>query len=111
MHSRRQQEEVYTERAAQIQTRQKERQLQQEKEMMFAQLWEADRLAKEQHENMQAQRQRESNLDQLASLRTQMEAAEQHRLHVKQLKDEEAQLLVHLSHWTTSQPLSLIIFL
>lgn len=63
--------------------------------MLFAQLWEGDRLAKEQRENLKAQRQRENNLQQLAFLRIQMEAAEQQRLQAKLLKDEEAQLLVH----------------
>lgn len=94
MQTRRQQDEVCTERAAQIQTRREERQLQQEEEMLFAQLWEGDRRAKEQRENLQVQRQRENNLQQLAFLRSQMEAAEQQRLQAKQLKDEEAQLLV-----------------
>ncbi|KAF4077462.1 hypothetical protein AMELA_G00208520 [Ameiurus melas] len=93
VYMRRQLDEVCTERAAQIQTQREERQLQQEEEMLFAQLWEGDRLAKEQRENLQAQRQRENNLQQLAVLRIQMEAAEQQRLQAKQLKEEEAQLL------------------
>ncbi|XP_053504914.1 cilia- and flagella-associated protein 53 isoform X2 [Ictalurus furcatus] len=93
MYTRRQLDEVCTERAAQIQTQREERQLQQEEEMLFAQLWEGDRLAKEQRENLQAQRQRENNLQQLAVLRSQMEAAEQQKLQAKQLKEEEAQLL------------------
>ncbi|XP_026794611.3 cilia- and flagella-associated protein 53 [Pangasianodon hypophthalmus] len=93
MHTRRQQEEVCTERAAQIQTRLEEHRLQQEEDKLFAQLWEGDRLAKEQRENLQAQRQKENNLQQLAFLRIQIEAAEQQRLQAKQLQDEEAQLL------------------
>lgn len=97
---RRHQEEVCTERAAQIQMRQEEHRLQQEEEMLFAQLWEGDRLAKEQRENLRAQRRRENNLEQLSFLRTQMEAAEQQRLQAKQLKEEEAQLLVHC-YWKT----------
>ncbi|KAI5622478.1 cilia- and flagella-associated protein 53, partial [Silurus asotus] len=91
--TRRQLEEVYTERAAQIQTRQEERQMQLEEEMKYAQLWEEDRLAKERYEDLHAQSQREKNLEQLAFLHSQMEAAEQHRLQEKQLKNEEAQLL------------------
>lgn len=94
MHTHQQNEEVCAERAAQIQTRQEARQLQQEEEMLFAQLWEGDRLAKEQRQNLQAQRQRENNLQQLAFLRSQMEAVAQQSLQAKQLKDEEAQLLV-----------------
>lgn len=95
MYMRRQLDEVCTDRAAQIQTQREQRQLQQEEEILFAQLWEGDRLAKEQRENLQAQRQRENNLQQLAVLRSQMEAAEQQKLQAKQLKEEEAQLLVH----------------
>ncbi|KAK3523928.1 hypothetical protein QTP70_016738 [Hemibagrus guttatus] len=93
VHTRRLQDQVYTERAAQIQSRREESRLQQEEEMLFAQLWEGDRLAKEQRENLQAQHQRENNLQQLAFLRIQMEAAEQQKLQAKQLEDEEAQLL------------------
>lgn len=100
MHTRWQQDEVCTERAAQIQTSQVERQLQQEEEMLFVRLWEEDRLAKEHRENLQAQRHRENNLQHLAFLRIQMEAKEQQKLQAKQLKDEEAQLLVHCC-WKT----------
>lgn len=98
MHTRRHQDQVYTERAAQIQSRREESRLQQEEEMLFSQLWVGDRLAKEQRENLQAQRQRENNLQQLAFLQIQMEATEQQKLQAKQLKDEEAQLLVHLEN-------------
>lgn len=98
MHTRRHQDQVNTERAAQIQSRREESRLQQEEEMLFAQLWEGDRLAKEQRENLQAQSQRENNLQQLAFLHIQMEATEQQKLQAKQLKDEEAQLLVHLEN-------------
>lgn len=62
--------------------------------MLFAQLWEGDRLAKEQRENVKAQLMRERNLHQVSFLRSQIEAAERQRLQAKQLKDEEAQLLV-----------------
>lgn len=103
MQMRQHQDEVCTERAAQIQTRREERQLQQEEEMLFAQLWEKDRQAKEQREDLKVQRQKENNLQQLAFLHIQMEAAEQQRLQAKQLKEEEAQLLVHLEH--TNLPL------
>ncbi|KAK2827299.1 hypothetical protein Q7C36_018225 [Tachysurus vachellii] len=93
MQMRQHQDEVCTERAAQIQTRREERRLQQEEEMLFAQLWEKDRQAKEQREDLKVQRQKENNLQQLAFLHIQMEAAEQQRLQAKQLKEEEAQLL------------------
>ncbi|KAL7844253.1 hypothetical protein SRHO_G00227920 [Serrasalmus rhombeus] len=91
--TRRRQDEVCRERAAQIRSREEKRHLHQGEEMLFAQLWESDRLAKEERENQQAQRQRESNFQTLAFLQAQMEAAEQQRLQAKQLKEEEAQIL------------------
>ncbi|KAI4900511.1 hypothetical protein NFI96_020142, partial [Prochilodus magdalenae] len=91
--TRRRQDEVFRERAAQIRTRDEARRLHQGEEMLFAQLWESDRQAKEERENHQAQRQRESNFQTVAFLKAQMEVAEQQRLQAKQLKEEEAQLL------------------
>ncbi|XP_072518160.1 cilia- and flagella-associated protein 53 [Salminus brasiliensis] len=91
--TRRRQDEVCRERAAQIRTREEARRLHQDEEMLFAQLWENDRLAKEERENQEAQRQRESNSHTLAFLRDQIEAAEQQKQQAKQLKDEEAKLL------------------
>ncbi|XP_041753770.2 cilia- and flagella-associated protein 53 [Coregonus clupeaformis] len=91
--TRRRQDEICTERAAQLRTRLVAQRQKEEEEQLFAQLWESDRRAKEEREGQEAQRQRESNLQQLAYLRVQMEAAEQQREQAKQLKEEEAQLL------------------
>lgn len=92
--TRRRQNEICTERAAQLCTRQVTQRQKEEEEQLFAQLWESDRQAKEEREGQDAQRQRQSNLQQLVYLRVQMEAAEQQREQAKQLKEEEALLLV-----------------
>ncbi|XP_026859664.2 cilia- and flagella-associated protein 53 isoform X2 [Electrophorus electricus] len=91
MHRR--QGEVCAERATQIRTQEETSRLRREEELLFAQLWENDRLAKEERNNHEVQRQQESNLQQLAFLRAQMEAVKQQRLQAKHLKEEEAQLL------------------
>ncbi|XP_076836202.1 cilia- and flagella-associated protein 53 [Brachyhypopomus gauderio] len=90
---RRRQDEVCAERAEQIRTREETCRQHREEELLFAQLWENDRLAKEQRNNQETQRRRESSLQQVAFLRAQTEAAEQQRLRAKQLKEEESQLL------------------
>lgn len=82
------------ERAAQLQTRKELRQHQQDEEKLFAELWEADRQAKEERESQQLQRQQHKNMEQMDLLRTQIETAEQQRQQAKQLKEEEARLLV-----------------
>ncbi|KAF4098578.1 cilia- and flagella-associated protein 53 [Onychostoma macrolepis] len=90
---RRRQDEVCTERAAQIRTKEEVQRMQQEENRLFAQMWESDRLAKEEHHNQDVQRQRENNLQQKEYLQAQMETTEQQRIQAKQLKQEEAQLL------------------
>lgn len=89
----RRQDEVCTERAAQICTRREAQQMQQDEDRLFDKLWESDRLAKEERENQELQRQRHNNLQQVAFLQAQMETAEQQRIRAKQLKEEEAELL------------------
>ncbi|KAG9265593.1 cilia- and flagella-associated protein 53 [Astyanax mexicanus] len=89
----RRRDEICRERAAQIRTRDEARRLHKDEEMLFANLWENDRLAKEQREIQEAQRQRESNFHTLAFLQDQMMAAEQQRQQAKQLKEQEAKLL------------------
>lgn len=92
--TRHRQDEICTERAAQIRSREEARQMRQEEDRMFVQMWESDRLAKEERESRELQRKRQSNLEQVAFLQAQMETAEQQRIRAKQLKEEEAQLLV-----------------
>ncbi|XP_051960807.1 cilia- and flagella-associated protein 53 [Xyrauchen texanus] len=90
---KRRQDEVCTERAAQIRTQEEMRRMQQEEDRLFVQMWESDRFAKEERDNQEVQRQRENNLQQVAFLQAQMEMAEQQRTQAKQLKEEESLLL------------------
>lgn len=80
--------------AAQMRSKGEQRQQQQEEERLFAELWEADRLAKEEKEAQKVQRQQERNMEQLTVIKSQMEAAEQHRQDLKRLKEEEGRLMV-----------------
>lgn len=80
--------------AAQMRSKGEQRQQQQEEERAFAELWEADRLAKEEKEVQKVQRQQERNMEQLIVIKSQMEAAEQQRQDLKRLKEEEARLMV-----------------
>lgn len=91
--TKRRQDEVCTERESQIRTKEEVRRMQQEEDRLFTQMWESDRLAKEERHNQEAQRQKENNLQQKAFLQAQMEMAEEQRIRAKQLKQEEAQLL------------------
>lgn len=94
MQMKRRQDEVCTERESQIRTKEEVRRMREEEDRLFAQMWESDRQAKEERHNQEIQRQRENNLQQKTFLQTQMETAEQQRVRAKQLKQEEAQLLV-----------------
>ncbi|XP_062334749.1 cilia- and flagella-associated protein 53 [Osmerus eperlanus] len=92
--SKRIQDEVCAERAAQLTMREEAWRQQEEEERLFAELWEGDRLAKEERESRDAEKQRRMNLQQVEYLRVQMEAVEQQRGQARQLKEEEAQLLL-----------------
>ncbi|KAL0162758.1 hypothetical protein M9458_042154, partial [Cirrhinus mrigala] len=83
---KRRQDEVCTECAAQVRTKEEVQRMQQEEDRL-------DRQAKEERHNQEIQRQRENNLQQKTFLQTQIEMTEQQRIQAKQLKQEEAQLL------------------
>ncbi|KAF1387472.1 hypothetical protein PFLUV_G00079270 [Perca fluviatilis] len=91
--SQRREQQVCLERAAQLESRQQQRQRQRQEEQLFAELWEADRRAKDQKEEQEAQRRQNRNLQTLDAIRTQMEAAEQQRQKHKELREEEAALM------------------
>lgn len=61
---------------------------------MVHELLESDRRAKEEHEAQVVQRRRQRDLQQLDFIRTQMEEAEQQRQQLRQLREEEAALMV-----------------
>uniref|UniRef100_A0A8C9S6G3 Cilia- and flagella-associated protein 53 n=1 Tax=Scleropages formosus TaxID=113540 RepID=A0A8C9S6G3_SCLFO len=83
---------VCAERAVQLRNREEAKQQQLEDERLFAQLWEADRKAKEKREEREVQQQQRANRKQQDFLRVQMEEAEEKRVQTWQLKEEEAQL-------------------
>lgn len=87
-------QQVSLELAAQMRSKGEQRQQQQQEERVFAELWEADRRAKEEREVQRVQRQQERNMEQLTVIKSQMEAAEQQRQDLKRLKEEEARLMV-----------------
>lgn len=87
-------QQVSLELAAQMRSKGEQRQQQQQEERVFAELWEADRRAKEEREAQRVQRQQERNMEQLTIIKSQMEAAEQQRQDLKRLKEEEARLMV-----------------
>lgn len=82
------------ERAAQVRSCQEQLQLQEQEEKMFDELWEADQRAKEEREAQRVWRQQQRNAEQLDFIKSQMEAAEQQRQQHKELREEEARLMV-----------------
>lgn len=66
---------------------------------MFDELWEADRRAKEERETQRVQRQQTRNLQQLDFIRSQMEAAEQQTQKQRELREEEASLMVCIDYY------------
>ncbi|XP_035523310.1 cilia- and flagella-associated protein 53 [Morone saxatilis] len=91
---RRQEQQVCAERAAQVSGRQERLQLQQREDETFDRLWEADRRAKEQREAERVQRKQQSDRQQLDFIRTQIDTAEQQRQQQRQLRQEEATLML-----------------
>ncbi|XP_063815305.1 cilia- and flagella-associated protein 53 [Pseudophryne corroboree] len=92
--SRLHQNEVCTERMAQLVLKEELERQRTKEEALYAELWEKDRLAKVEHEEKKTQRQTELNREMLDVLQTQRGAAEAQRAEEKRLKEEEAQLLV-----------------
>ncbi|XP_066568300.1 cilia- and flagella-associated protein 53 [Amia ocellicauda] len=91
--TRRRQDEVCSERMAQLSLKEQVRRQKEEEDHLFAHLWERDRQAKEEREGRDALQQRERNREMVDFLQVQMAAAEEQRLQAKLLKEEEAQLL------------------
>ncbi|XP_075049846.1 cilia- and flagella-associated protein 53 [Mixophyes fleayi] len=92
--SRIHQNEVCTERMAQLALKEELERQKMKEENLFAELWEKDRLAKVEHEERKSQRQTELNREMLDVLQAQRGASEAQRAEEKRLKEEEAQLLV-----------------
>ncbi|XP_040277026.1 cilia- and flagella-associated protein 53 [Bufo bufo] len=88
------QNEVCTERMAQLALKEELERQKKEEDMLFAELWEKDRLAKVEHEEKKTQQQMELNREMVDVLQAQRAAAEAQRMEEKRLKEEEAHLLV-----------------
>ncbi|KAM9329687.1 cilia- and flagella-associated protein 53 [Gastrophryne carolinensis] len=93
LRSRVHQNEVCTERRAQLALKEELERQRKEEENLFAELWERDRLAKVENEEKKTQRQMELNRETLDVLQAQRAASEAQRQEEKRLKDEEARLL------------------
>uniref|UniRef100_A0A8C5LLQ3 Cilia- and flagella-associated protein 53 n=1 Tax=Leptobrachium leishanense TaxID=445787 RepID=A0A8C5LLQ3_9ANUR len=85
--------EVCTERMAQLVLKEELNRQRKEEEDLFVQLWEKDRLAKEERETKDSQKQRERNREMLDVLQAQRAASDAQKMEEKRLKEEEAQLL------------------
>uniref|UniRef100_A0A7N6B1Y0 Trichohyalin-plectin-homology domain-containing protein n=1 Tax=Anabas testudineus TaxID=64144 RepID=A0A7N6B1Y0_ANATE len=92
--SRRREQQVSVERAAQVRSRQELQLLRQQEEKLFDELWDSDRRAKEERERQREQRQEQRNKEQLDVLKSQVEAAKLRRQKEKELREEDAHLLV-----------------
>ncbi|XP_053313939.1 cilia- and flagella-associated protein 53 [Spea bombifrons] len=87
------QNEVCTERKAQLVLKEELNRQRKEEDNLFAQLWEKDRMAKVEREEKDTQRQKELNREMLDVLQAQRAAAEAQKMEGKRLKEEEARLL------------------
>ncbi|XP_067903360.1 cilia- and flagella-associated protein 53 isoform X2 [Heterodontus francisci] len=85
--------ELVKDRQAQIEFNKKLQNQQKEEEQIFDELWEKDRLAKEERAEKEMKEQSEKQQEALAGLQEQMAEANAKRLDQKRLKQEEAQLM------------------
>ncbi|XP_068609279.1 cilia- and flagella-associated protein 53 [Brachionichthys hirsutus] len=90
--SQRAEQQVCSERSAQVRSRQEQLRRRRQEERMFDELWEADWRAKEEREAQRAEGRQQRNLQQLDSIRNQMEAGEEERRRQQKLREEESKL-------------------
>ena len=100
--SKRNLDEIFTERQQQLKFKDDKKYQDAEVEQFYADLWEKDRVAKIQKEEIQAEEQMERNKEMLEVLQLQNAANEKKREEEKQLKQMEAEWLVCL-HLLTLQ--------
>lgn len=82
------------EQRALVKMRQELLQAERREDGMFHQMWEADARAKEEQEAKRVRGQRQRDMEQLDILTRQMEAAQQQRQKLKELKEENGSLRV-----------------
>lgn len=73
----------------------------QQEDRMFHEMWEADVRAKKEREAQRVQEQRQRDMEQLDILTSQMEAAQQQRQKLKELKEENGGLRVCTFYFCT----------
>lgn len=92
--SRRREQELHAEQRALVKLRQELLRAEQQEDKMFQEMWEADVQAKDEREARRVREQHQRDMEQLAVLTSQMEAAEQQRRELKELKEEHSRLRV-----------------
>lgn len=92
--SRRREQELHVEQRALVKMRQELLRAERREDRLFHQMWEADVRAKEEREAERVQGQRQRDMEQLDALMRQMEAAQQQRQRLKDLKEENGSLRV-----------------
>lgn len=92
--SRRLEQELHAEQRALVKLRQELLRAEQQEDKMFQEMWEADVRAKDEREARRVREQRQRDMEQLAVLTSQIEAAEQQRRELKELKEEHSRLRV-----------------
>lgn len=99
--SRRREQELHVEQRALVKMRQELLRAEQQKDRMFHEMWEADVRAKEEREAQRVQEQHQRDMEQLDILTSQMEAAQQQRQKLKELKEENGSLRVCTLYFCT----------
>ncbi|XP_053730021.1 cilia- and flagella-associated protein 53-like isoform X1 [Synchiropus splendidus] len=88
---------VSADRAGQLRSRKEQLERLRQEDDMFNRLWAADGRAKEERERQRVQKEQERGEELMKELKMQMEASEEQRRRDRELKEEEAHLLVRLS--------------
>lgn len=91
---RRREQQLHVEQRALVKMRQELLRAEQQEGRMFHEMWEADVRAKEEREAGRVQGQRQRDMEQMDVLTNQMDAAQQQRQKLKELKEENGSLRV-----------------
>ncbi|KAM9801255.1 LOW QUALITY PROTEIN: cilia- and flagella-associated protein 53 [Neosynchiropus ocellatus] len=97
-------QDVSADRAGQLRSRQQQLERLRQEDQMFDRLWAADGRAKEERERQRAQQEQQRGEELMKELKMQMEASEEQRRRDRELKEEEALLLVRPSARPPARP-------
>ena len=92
--SQRHRDEIFADREEQVRRKEATKREERHVDRMYADLWEADKRAKERREEMEAAAKRDRNQEMVKVLEIQMAALDVQRNEEKRLKEQEAELLV-----------------